>query len=429
MNLWYLTCLLSSLHLFTTSYHQSLAIRPIAALASAYIQHSIRSTSTSLRCAQMEHNVNTPSPHTPPLELLDREEVTDGHLICTEKLSSDDVERLVRERDFHRSRRDYSKADEIKLFLEQQHSVEITDVSYKQGGRSTWRYKLDRVGAIETNFMELAHMSYELTSGSNSSEASIHIASVAKDLLRLQYYSFVDDVTDNIAFRAINNKSPGDIDSITTNSSSSMSKGRSTSTEMQGRKYADAAFEFSMSGITDPELFAMLADSACSELMRFGSRPSCKPVNILHIVEKLAVAGVKDHPIFGLAYDILLARGVTHDVTRQLKPSNRYSLFSSRPLMWLWRYATKQKKPTNTSYNTPYGSIQHNSSMSAYKEISSELSSGINPIAEGLTTKIEYPLFSAIFTNCTLPLIIGELSSLFCVAYYGIMFLTYASHA
>jgi len=428
MNLWYLTCLLSSLHLFTTSYHQSLAIRPIAALASAYTQHSIRSTSTSLRCAQMEHNVNTPSPHTPPLEFLDREEVTDGHLISTEKLSSDDVERLVRERDFHRSRMDYSKADEIKLFLEQQHSVEITDVSYKQGGRSTWRYKLDRVGAIETNFMELAHMSYELTSGSNSSEASIHIASVAKDLLRLQYYSFVDDLTDNIAFRAIN-KSPGDTDSITTNSSSSMTKGRSTSTEMQGRKYADAAFEFSMSGITDPELFAMLADSACSELMRFGSRPSCKPVNILHIVEKLAVAGVKDHPIFGLAYDILLARGVTHDVTRQLKPSNRYSLFSSRPLMWLWRYATKQKKPTNTSYTTPYGSIRHNSSMSAYKEISSELSSGINPIAEGLTTKIEYPLFSAIFTNCTLPLIIGELSSLLCVAYYGIMFLTYASHA
>lgn len=416
MNLWYLICILSSLHLFTTSYHRSLSISLTAALASAYTQYSIRSTSTSQRCAQMEHNVNTPSPHTPPLELLDRE-VYDESLIYTEKLSSNDVERLVRERDFHRSKRDYSKADEIKLFLQQQCSVEITDVSYKQGGRSTWRYKLDRVGAIETNFMELAHMSYELTSGSNSSEASIHIASIAKDLLRLQFYSFVNDVTDNIAFSAINN-SPGDTDNITTNSNNSVMKGRSTSTEMQGRKYADAAFEFSMSGITDPELFAMLADSACSELMRFGSRPSCKPVNILHIVEKLAVAGVKDHPIFGLAYDILLARGVEHDVTRQLKPPNRYSLFSSRPLMWLWRYATKQKKPTNTSYNTPYASIQHYNSMSAYEEIASELKSEISPLAEVLTTKIEYPPFSAIFTNCTLPLIIGKLSSsLSCVGY------------
>ena len=424
----YLTWLLSSLHLFITSYHQS---RSRLAIRSTHIQHSIRSTSTSLRCAQMEHNVNTPSPHIPPLELLDRE-VNDEQLICTEKLSSDDVERLVRERDFYRSSRDYSKADEIKLFLEQQYSVEITDVSYKQGGRSTWRYKLDRVGAIETNFMELAHMSYELTSGSNSSEASIHIANIAKDLLRLQYYSFVDDAPDNIAVSATNN-SPGEADSIsiTTNSNSninsSVMKGRSTSTEMQGRKYADAAFEFSMSGITDSELFAMLADSAYSELMRFGSRPSCKPVNILHIVEKLAVAGVKDHPIFGLAHDILRARGVTEDVTRQLKPPNRYSLFSSRPLMWLWRYATKQKKPTNTSsYTTSYGSMQHNSSMSAYEEIVSELNSGISPLAEQLATKIEYPPFSALFTNCTLPLIIGELS---CgVAYYE-LFLTYAVHA
>jgi len=177
---------------------------------------------------------------------------------------------------------------------------------------------------------------------------------------------------------------------------------------MQGRKYADAAFEFSMSGITDSELFAMLADSAYSELKRFGSRPSCKPVNILHIVEKLAVAGVRDHRVFGLAHNILKTRGVAEDVTKQLKQPNRYSLFSSRPLMWLWRYATKQKKPTNSTTLDNRGQHTHSSVSlpEAMDTLKDEMMNKTTPV-ESTDTKIEYPPFSALFNDCSLPLILG----------------------
>ena len=139
---------------------------------------------------------------------------------------------------------------------------------------------------------------------------------------------------------------------------------------MQGRKYADAAFEFAFCGIKDKPLFELLADRAEGELIRFGERISCRPVNILQIVEKLAVAGITKHSIYQTAYAILNGKrkSLLHTESGKLSCSvntdeieeeeslsmstgtfsnlanDDLSLFSDRPLLMLWRFAAKQKK-------------------------------------------------------------------------------------
>jgi SAM-dependent methyltransferase len=115
-----------------------------------------------------------------------------------------------------------------------------------------------------------------------------------------------------------------------------------SSSEMQGRKFADAAFSMSMAGVQDNELFNLLANCTLTELKRFGHRSSCKRVHILQILEKLAVAGVRNLEFYESACDIIRQKNESGSIVNTSSAS--FSLSSNRALLWLWRQASKHSK-------------------------------------------------------------------------------------
>ena len=250
-------------------------------------------------------------------------------------LTPDLINKLVSERSSLRSARDYESADRIKALLEKE-GVIITDYPYKSKLVSSWTWT-ERSLKSDSNDEDILSMARNLSLQitSRNSEKQNSIIEVVKGRL----------LTSNISLPLIR----GDGHDIFEETISI-----NTDCKMQGRKYADAAFEFAFSGISDNILFQLLSDRAEDELKRFGSRPSCRPLSILQIIERLAVAGVRNHSIYNTAFALLedkeksllddrigiLANGTTYSSLA----SGSFSLFSDRPLLWLWRFASKQKK-------------------------------------------------------------------------------------
>ena len=118
-------------------------------------------------------------------------------------------------------------------------------------------------------------------------------------------------------------------------------------TDIRGRTSADAAFAFAMAGVSNPELYSLLALIAKLELVRVGPRPSFRSKYVLQIVEKLAASGVRNlciDGVFQVAADCLQLKG-EYETTQSLLRNNKLELLSPRPLLWLWRFSTTQKKP------------------------------------------------------------------------------------
>jgi len=292
----------------------------------------------------------------------------------TQKLTCSEIDALVAERDQHRAVMNYAKSDEIKTYLASI-GVEIFDVSYKCEGNSKWTYTNEVVSSVETNLMTLAHEAYHALSTGCATESDI--VAKAMELLKLQSYGLEskEEAVSNVSV------SVGGSRTVVYKSS-----------EMNGRKYVDAAFEFCMAGVSDPVLFTMLADFAKNELIRFGSKSSCKPLPILQMIEKLAVAGVRDHDIFAVAKDLLQKKGNQKDMHgMEDSMHGGYNLFSRRPLLWLWRYATKQKKPTKTS---------------APKDVEVEQSANADMECTQDVTIQPMPAFTELFTDPSLPLVL-----------------------
>lgn len=242
-------------------------------------------------------------------------------------LTPQEISALVQERDDLRAEMKYEEADEIKRRLEGMNIV-IKDISYKCEGTSTWAFKDYVEQRVETDLMELAHGCYEAMLSISYDEADI--CERAKSILRLQLYKGDK--------REAETMMTGGVESETAPAAIPT---RLVSREMQGRKYADAAFEFSLAGITDQELFDLLANYCAAELRRFGQRKSCGSLQIVQMVEKLRVAGIQEHPAYTIAEELLGAKNAKMSATQDL--------FSGRALLWLWRHATKQTKPTKVS--------------------------------------------------------------------------------
>lgn len=121
-------------------------------------------------------------------------------------------------------------------------------------------------------------------------------------------------------------------------------------TDVRGRSSADAAFCFAMAGVTDSELYKMLATVASNELRRIGKRRSFRSKYILHMIEKLAAAGIISmdddgdtvNEVYHVAADCLQFKGEYPDVVETL--SKEFDLLSTRPLLWLWRFSSRQAK-------------------------------------------------------------------------------------
>lgn len=139
--------------------------------------------------------------------------------------------------------------------------------------------------------------------------------------------------------------------------------------ELRGRKASDAAFWFALSGVTSPLIFRNLVEISCYELKRFGKRSSCRAKDILHVVERVAAAGCLSSPIQerDSTLDVESSEFVNHlyhvaaeclefkmsdnsELTHQemvdsiSSLTGGFSLHSAHPLLWIWRFSTKQRK-------------------------------------------------------------------------------------
>jgi tRNA G46 methylase TrmB len=118
-------------------------------------------------------------------------------------------------------------------------------------------------------------------------------------------------------------------------------------TDIRGRSAADAAFSLAMAGVKDEQLYSMLATIACKELKRIGRRPSFRAKYILQIVEKLAASGLRGSQVdsvYHVAADCLRFKGEHLDIAEAFIKKESFGLFSPRPLLWLWRFSSKQSK-------------------------------------------------------------------------------------
>ena len=166
----------------------------------------------------------------------------------------------------------------------------------------------------------------------------------------------------------------------------SVSSGRR---EMQGRKHADAAFSFALAGVKNTTLFDLLVAGATNELLRYGHRTSCRTIDILQVVEKLAAAGIEDQKCYLVAADLLKRKSNVQnhpgETNIALLSSGEYLLFADRPLLWLWRYASNTQKHGLQFDTKANGTLSRSTSS---------------------TTKEDHVVQLPIFHDNTLPLIV-----------------------
>ena len=149
------------------------------------------------------------------------------------------------------------------------------------------------------------------------------------------------------------------------------------SQDLRGRKAADAAFWFAVAGVKDTndyELFPQSIDTGdtkmdlsfsifdalvfvcLQELRRFGKRKSCRSLDILHIMERMAAAGANGDLFKTLqlvAVECLQVKMRERDaVALELEQNGVvnsmrkgiFGLHSHRTLLWVWRFSTRQRK-------------------------------------------------------------------------------------
>lgn len=118
--------------------------------------------------------------------------------------------------------------------------------------------------------------------------------------------------------------------------------------DLRGRTSADAAFNLALAGIqSSNDIFESLISIAIHELQRVGQRSSFKPKYILQMIEKFAVTGTsssKLNVLFDVALTILKKKRYDDVELMQNLSQRNYGFHSDRPLLWLWRFSTRQRK-------------------------------------------------------------------------------------
>lgn len=119
-------------------------------------------------------------------------------------------------------------------------------------------------------------------------------------------------------------------------------------TDIRGRTAADTAFTLCLAGVTDERLYEQLTYISKLEMNRVKNRSSRRARDVLHVVEKLAAAGLRG-PMVESVYDLAknstaLSEAKYHNLRTNITDSKRFNLLSMRPLLWLWRFSTRQTK-------------------------------------------------------------------------------------
>ena len=242
---------------------------------------------------------------------------------------------LVDERSEARWEGNYTHADLVReqienVALPSSYKVVVTDVPRKLGGGSTW--KLVKVQEAKPIAMEgptvlqLAHtaLGLALESSVQANLGRAHTAIGKESYIQTQ------------------NKSEQKLASIVLQAKARFLHANWTDSELAGRKSADAAFWFALSGVTDPEIFQTLVNIATRELSRFGERSSCRSKDIYQILERFAAAGVEHSPdLEYVAKNCISHKG---DESFQEDIESLVNFHSNRSLLLIWKFSTKQKK-------------------------------------------------------------------------------------
>lgn len=311
---------------------------------------SCRRTSLSLADTFTDENVST------PLQLISMEK-------------RNEIEALVQQRSEARWEGNYALADELRDVIDQisitislnqlqspvdlendlEYKVVTTDLPRSQGGGSTWELQPINNPSFnnaekDANVLQLAHAALGMVV--SASERGVDVNE--EDLDRL--VSRIEVRLQTLQKR----KAMG-----------TFFPGTAAAGELHGRKAADAAFWLSLAGVNahDNFIYDELAQVAREELLRFGSNKSCRAKDVLHIVERFAMAGGAGPSViqlYNVAADCLEVK-MMHNTTdsmndidegsidynsiiKSLRTDSTFGLHSDRSLLGLWRFSTRQRK-------------------------------------------------------------------------------------
>jgi hypothetical protein len=194
---------------------------------------------------------------------------------ATYLLEDGEVDELVNQRVLHRLNKEYALADKLRTKL-QELGILVFDIPLKAGGGSYWErvetFKreapvLSIKGVSPKSLMQLAKNAYSYLTSNILTESDI--VSLSKSLLSLS----IQDIPTTITLKRSSVGSNSDLD-ISSNIIARLST--NSNREMQGRKFADAAFEYAIAGLGDESLFDLLVKGSMAELQRYGQRQSCR---------------------------------------------------------------------------------------------------------------------------------------------------------
>jgi len=247
---------------------------------------------------------------------------------------------LVAQRNDKRAERDYAHADFFKVQLEE---AGVVLVDYPSPG--TWRYeegpgpyekeeegKDEDEDEDELSLMKLSELTYHIAQGGDGGGGTDPAA------------DHNNNAMDEIVARAVK----------------VVKRHRRRHKQLKlGRMVVDAAVNFALAGVTDAALFALLTVEAERELRRWGHRASCRSVDILQFCEKWALAGAQAQAVFSLAAKLLPDKHdyrEEYDASRARLASGDYALLDARPLLNLFRVASKRQK-CKFGLQTPLDSV------------------------------------------------------------------------
>lgn len=229
--------------------------------------------------------------------------------------------------------------------------IVITDNPRSMGGNSSWTLMYDIDEAIikskSTGVLQLAHAS--LGMASTYSKKGLVLPPDKLEYFVLQAKNLLQSwksVNDKIECSSNDNKSGISFNALKEivgnfrTPSIDVMNWNAVRNDLSGRKAADAAFYFSLTGTTDKELFHQLTQICVTELQRFGERKSCRAKDILCIVERLAAAGVtheENKQLVEIITRSLQSKGQAQETKLLIDPNNYFDLHSNYTALTIWK--------------------------------------------------------------------------------------------
>lgn len=270
------------------------------------------------------------------------------------------IETLVNRRSDSRTKGDYFLADIMRdtideismngscaVKIPEGYKIEVQDIPRNKGGGSTW------------SLQPKARVQHDLVDAANKENENINITANDSSVLGLAHSAL------GLASSSSERGVPIDHDKL--NEIVLQAKRRIKQTgeqELRGRKAADAVFWFALAGVKDDcaigteegldfSLLEALTFICLEELTRFGERSSCRAMDIMHMIERIAAAGVSSDTFINLQktaakcletkedkdIEDLVSRGVVE----RLHEGN-FKFHSEHSLLWIWRFSTRQRK-------------------------------------------------------------------------------------